>query len=269
MTLTTIKLGFWAFFCTFYGMLFAFIFRKYRDCKAYPAKYNEIPNFEEYRNSVWYYNPKKSYGKGTLVQHGIPIIHFLCIGVVMWLLLSISHIIKIIAPADIAVFSHCFSIWQMVIYLCTWPSVFFIADYFLMQSKRPQNICYVQSQLCANKRRSTVFQEHTLFALISVVVILVFRLSTTAEFGYVDDRTLVYMPMFGVTEQVYELDELADVKLTYDFEGNLEHYYITNDKGQSFDIEKSGLCCLIGDEEVDFREYVDAIICDSQAENFA
>ena len=249
-----------AFMSLIYGGLFCFIYHKYKDCKANPRKYNEIPNFEEYRYSIWYYNPKKFYGKGSLVEHGIPFAFFLCFGYVFYYSITICLYESLAAKMHDVVFIYLINI--------LWPfstgvvliAAFFIADVYLMLSERPKNICYVQSHLCIHSRRSEIFKERCIFALISVVALALLRVGFNSEFGYVDGNTLVRMPLFSLSEQVYELDDLADVRITYDYKGEVDEYILVNEKGQRFDIAKYGYFGYFEDEEVTLHEYVEPII---------
>ena len=129
-----------------------------------------------------------------------------------------------------------------------------------MLSKRPKNICFVQSQLCVNKRRSLVFKERCIFAMIGIVVVALLRVGFNSEFGYVEGNTLVRMPMFSLSEQVYELDDLADVRITYDYKGEVDEYVLVNEKGQRFDIAKRSYYCNANGEDGVLYDYVEPII---------
>ena len=267
MNLSIIKLAFVIIIAAIYGGAFCFVYYKYRDCKVDPGKYNEIPNFEEYRYSIWYYNPKKFYGKGSLVEHGLPFTFLFCLGYVFYISAMIC-VYHYLAPINHSVhFVYGIAAWSVVLICVAFISVCFISDVYLMLSKRPKNICYVQSQLCAHSRRSDVFKERCIFAMIAILALMITRYCTNSEFGYIEDNTLVRMPMFSFFEQVYDLDELADFRISYDIEGEVDECVLVNDKGQHFDIARAGYRCFYDHEEVSLCEYIAPIIIQQNCEN--
>ena len=125
MSLTIIKLAVIAIVAVVYGGLFWVIYRKYKDCKANPGKYNEIPNFEEYRYSIWYYNPKKSYGIGTSVRHNVPPITFLCLGYFYYYAVTSGIYYYLGMSSHNFCYVSLLTIWFMLLMFLAMPASFF------------------------------------------------------------------------------------------------------------------------------------------------
>ena len=234
MNLVSKKLFMLALVFVWHAAAFAIIYWKYKDCKKNPREYDVIPNYQEYCRSVWFYNPKKSYGVGTRVHYASPAIVPVFV-LWLWIVLSTYFLIYLVMRTDMTFFVSTNGYIVILLY-STIILPYVLNNLWAMHSRRPKVICYVQAYMCRRKRRSVVFQENCIFAMIGIVIVLLFRLCVLSEFGYVEDHTLVVIPRFSLTEQVYDLDDLASIEKEYDSEGYYKHYYIVNKDMQKYDV---------------------------------
>ena len=214
----------------------SFLAYKLSTIRANPQKYDRIPNYEQYRNSSWYWPEKKDHHKGDppdlATRYAIPFFF----GVALYYFLSTVCVLNFFVPRGgntVRFIGN--SGWLVVAYLLYALYALLLAFYFPLFFRSPEAICFSTFCIYPRRSRSEKWVKMSRFALVVALILMSFRFFALTHTGYASEKEIVYRPFWHISEQRFVYDELIDIQYETGKDG-VSHCYIMNTNGQRFDL---------------------------------
>jgi hypothetical protein len=230
--------------------------KKYNDVKKNPAKYyKEIPGYEAYRWSKWYWNPRKAYGKDDPPSRVTPTLFVLIIVFPFVLIASVFLSQNYDIPPNALGFGVNGSLWAALALFSSFAIGYTLPALYALHSTRANDIAYTLFQM-GKQRRNVLWEVWLKRTIVSAVLFSISWAVYLCSYGYVSESEIVYKSIFKPNEQVFEFSSLKDIVIETDDKGEIKQYYLVNESGETFDVYWYGYSFLFQNEELDFKEYV-------------
>lgn len=234
-----IKTIFVGFLLCVYLSAMVFLYVRYIDVKKNPKKYDTIPGYDEYKKSEWFWEPKKEFTKidppGQSDKFGPGI--FLFTGLILYV--SVNILPDVIAKKNEAtiIIGFMWSKWSILPLVIGISFSMFLGFFLPMFSKKPIAISANLHYVFKGRRRSYAWRKMLTLALAFCALMMPLHILSVLNYGYANSERIVYSPFFSFEEQVFEYDDIQNIKVIYsDDNERITQYLIYNSKGECFDV---------------------------------
>ena len=242
------------------ALLCLHLYRMYRN----PEKYDQIPGWERYKHSKFFWPATIPYERFDFAHHVLPSSSWLVP------LLFIVYIRSQIYIHSLGSTLPCLTFrftppYLMLLEICVLLfGSFAFAGYLALHSRLPRDICYTTVHMQQGDPRHKVWKKTTLQLIVCLVILCPLHLFSLSNGGYINETALVCYRGFSAEQTVYEFSEIKSCEITYnETEKEIVSYIIENSTGDTIDLRDYNHISIITNSDADPWEIADPNIPES------